>query len=170
MITSNTVLSGLGLAMAAVRPEVGDSDVSIPATILNIIDSITPLSQVTSTIEPSTSSKTMMVSFAAINAVSGFQDQCVLTKGLWTFEFNISIRSNFTTVVLSDRFQFLLRYQGFDSAIAVLHANTEVARLEGSVTYLLTSNAVVRLTYPATNAVATNAFDLVGSFNMIKRL
>lgn len=170
MIIDFPLLSDLALGADKVIAQPGDNTVEIPSNVLPVIFPISRLGVSTNFTDRATSSKLANQQNTFLNVASTTDSVLTLPKGLYTLEMNLSIRANFTTVVLADMVEVLLTYQVNSLRLGALAANTSTDKLELSRYILLDSEATLQVRVPATNAIATNSIHYKFSVNCIRHI
>jgi uncharacterized protein YfaA (DUF2138 family) len=171
MIVDTPFLSNLAIGADRVIPQDSDGQVIIPFIVNPVI---TPLFQTNiSNLSSDTArgeSKLAQLTRTNTNLAAESRGIIIIGKGLYTLQYNLAARSNFSDTVLSSAIALTMIYQGFTIAFANLMLASETGTLEGSRYLLLNGDANIQVSIPRTNAVATDTIALAISVNVMKHL
>ena len=148
----------------------GDSDIRIFPSVAMVISAISPTNVSGVLTDFAVTSRLLSVNLGVINQPQSLTQFLTMPKGLYTLEYDIAIRSNFTTTVLSHVCTLEILYQGFSIALAASMLNTETKNMSGSRELLLTADGVLGFRFPVTNLVVTNAMNASLAINCLRRL
>jgi hypothetical protein len=170
VIIDSPILASLALGADRVIPEQGDNQTSIPNAILPMIQPLTGHDLSTASTDRATTSKICTNQNTYINVGTQTDNLVVLPKGLYTIQLNLAGRANFNSTVLIESLEVLLNYQGTDKNIGNLFGNTGTHNLEITRYLLLSSDAILKIRVPPTNAVATNSWAYKVAANIIRHI
>jgi len=169
MILDSPFTADLGKGADRAIVQEGDSQLVIPAVGMPTVEFLQAHSQSNNITDRATQSKLASSIFSRTNLPSLNQDLIVLPKGLYTLQWMIAARFNFTNAVI-DGFILNLSYQNFGQELAALLTGVGSFSLYGETRLLLTSDGLLHLDVCATNAVATNSIQSIVSVNVIRHL
>lgn len=122
------ILGDLALAMQRATPEQGDSVITVPSTLLPIVD-LSRAFRAGLADQPFTNTFAISSSIRVVNGAAVTGDLCQIGKGLWRLYLMFAYHSNYTSTGNTPADSFWgLNQQTFRSDMPLFYANTNLSQ------------------------------------------